>query len=359
MKSKNKNLIGGEKVFPLSILFLKKKNDIFSDYQRKFKNFFINYTFGGYFSLLSIIHDLDLAKNSYVLLPSYLCPSILKPFQDRCIKYVFYRIDANLSPDFKHIEELLNKDVKAVLFIDYMGKSQIENVLPLHSLLSKNGVKIIQDCVQTINIEEDKIYGDYAFNSFRKTTPFEGSIIISKKNMHICFEKNLPYKFIFYKRMGQILRYFHIHFNIFKPTFFLRFLEKAEELYQASVIYKFPRMNKYLIEKIDFKQLIKKHEVNYNILMEMLKPFVPRTLQCSNFEPFAFFMVVNKRNSIRKFLHENGIFCPVHWAIPNEINKATFRESHDISAKALTIPLADINESNINDLKLSLEKVML
>ncbi len=359
MTSKKNFLIGGEKVFPLSILFLKKKNDIFSDYQNNFKKFFINYTFGGYFSLLSIIHDLNLANNSYVLLPSYLCPSILKPFQDRNIKYAFYRIDANLSPDLKHIEELLNKDVKAVLFIDYMGKSQIDNVLPLHSLLSKQGVKIIQDCVQTIYIEEDKIYGDYAFNSFRKTTPFEGSVIISKNYMKILFEKKLPYKFLFYKRIGQIFRYFHIHYSIFKPTFFLRLLEKSEELYQNSVIYKFPRINKYLIKKINFEQLIKKHKFNYSILMEMLKPFVPSELQSSNFEPFAFFMVVNKRNSIRKFLHENGIFCPIHWELPNEINETDFKESHDISAKALTIPLADINKLNIKDLKLLFEKVIL
>lgn len=359
MKSKKRFIIGGEKVFPLSILFFKKKNDIFSDYEKEFKNFCINYTFGGYYSLLAIIDDLNLTKNSYVLLPSYLCPSILKPFQDRNTKYAFYRIDANLSPDINHLKELLNKDVKAVLFIDYMGKSQIENVLPLHSALAKKGVKIIQDCVQTIYIDADKIYGDYAFNSFRKTTPFEGSVIISKNKMKICFTKGLHYKFLFYKRIGQILRYFHIHYNIFKPLFFLRFIEKAEELYQAPVIYKLPRMNKYLIRKIDFKQLIEKHKVNYNILLEMFRRLVPRTLQSSNFDPFAFFMVINNRDSIRKFLNENGVFCPIHWALSNEINKADFRESHDISAKALTIPLVDINVSNLNYLKLSLEKVIL
>jgi len=358
-EKRKKNNHRRRKSFSAINFFFKNRNDIFTDYEKEFKDFNINYTFGGYHSLLAIIDDIKFKENETVLLPSYLCSSILRPFDARGVKYDFNKIDNNLTPGIHHIKQLLNATTKSIVFIDYMGKSQIDNVMPCKDMLAKQGVKIIQDCVQSIDIDPDKIYGDYAFNSFRKTTPFEGSVIISKNKMKICFTKGLHYKFLFYKRIGQILRYFHIHYNIFKPLFFLRFIEKAEELYQAPVIYKLPRMNKYLIRKIDFKQLIEKHKVNYNILLEMFRRLVPRTLQSSNFDPFAFFMVINNRDSIRKFLNENGVFCPIHWALSNEINKADFRESHDISAKALTIPLVDINVSNLNYLKLSLEKVIL
>jgi dTDP-4-amino-4,6-dideoxygalactose transaminase len=346
VKSAKRFIIGGEKVFPLSICFLKDRNNIFSDYQKEFGNFYINYTFGGYYSLLAIIDDLNLKKNDVVLLPSYLCSTLLKPFDCRGVKYDFYKVDDNLSPDFKHIERLLSSDTRAILFIDYMGKSQIENILPYRDTLMKNGVKIIQDCVQTIRIKAGEIYGDYAFNSLRKITPFEGSVILSKNEMHICFARGINRKFIFYKRTGQILRYFYLRYNIFKPDLFLRFIEKAEEAYHVPVIYNLPRTNKFLIRKIGLEQLLEKNQMNYSVLVNKFGPFIPERLRNADLKPFAFFMLVKDRDRVRRSLYEKGVFCPIHWRLPDRINKSLFQESWAISEKAITIPLTDMNDEN-------------
>lgn len=343
MKNEKRVIIGGEKVFPLSIFFLKNKNDIFTDYKKEFKDFNINYTFGGYCSLLAIIDDINFKENDTVLLPSYLCASILRPFDTRGIKYEFYKIDNNLTPDIHHIKQLLNGTTKGIVFIDYMGKSQIDNVMPWKDMLIKQGVKIIQDCVQTRKINANHVYGDYVFNSFRKTTPFEGSVILSKTKMKIAYARGTNYKFVFNKRIGQILRYFHIHYNYFKPKLFLSFIEKAEIEYQDAKIYKLPSINKALIRKIDFKKLSENHLINYNILLKQFKDFVPESLRNVDFKPFGFFMLVNNRDSVRKFLYENGIFCPIHWQLPTQVDKIIFQDSWNISEKALTIPLADID----------------
>lgn len=358
MKNEKRVIIGGEKVFPLSIFFLKNKNDIFNDYKKEFKDFNINYTFGGYCSLLAIIDDINFKENETVLLPSYLCSSILRPFDARRVKYDFYKIDNNLTPDIHHIKQCLNGTTKGIVFIDYMGKSQIDNVMLCKDMLSKQGVKIIQDCVQTININTNQVYGDYVFNSFRKTTPFEGSVILSKTKMKIAYARGIHYKFIFYKRIGQILRYYHLHYNYFKPELFLSFIEKAEIEYQDAKIHNLPSINKALIRKIDFKKLSENHLTNYNILLKQFKDFVPESLRNVDFKPFGFFMLVKDRDRVRAELHKNGIFCPIHWILPDEINKDHFKESAKMAAMEITMPLGDLDATNLNNFLTTIERAM-
>lgn len=348
----NKDLIiGGEKVFSPAFFLLKKKNDIFNEYS-KFTRYFINYTFGGFNSLLAIIDDLYINKEKeIVLLPSYLCDSIIKPFDFNCIKYIFYKIDKNLLPDILHIKELISTNVvKAILFIDYMGKSQINYITSLQMLLRDKRIKIIQDCVQTIKMEEEQFYGDYIFNSFRKITPFEGSIILSKKRMKINFVKGKNFKFLFHKRIGQFIRYAHLKYNFFKPEMFLKHFELAEKAYYIPKIYKFSSFNKKLIRRIDFNILSVRQKKNYKILIDTFEKVVLDRFKKNDFFPFGFFILINDRNRIRTILSQNKIYCPIHWVLPDQIQKDLFFESYKISLQALTIPIYGIKENELNHL---------
>lgn len=325
------------------MFFPKNQYDIFSDYERAFKHYFINYTFGGYHSLLAIIDDLNLNKDEdVVLLPSYLCETILQPFEERGVKYQFYRINKNLIPDFQHIFDLITPKTKAILFIDYMGRSQIDNVLPYSKKLLSRKIKIIQDCVQTVYMNHDKIYGDYAFNSFRKITPLEGSLVVSKKKMHISYANGINFKFIFCKRIGQLLRGLHLRYNLLKPGSFLFFINKAEKFYHNQKIYKFPRINKFLINRLNLKQLRERNQNCYRILMANFRKLTPGYLQKDDFYPFGYFMLLDNRDVARSILYKNGIFCAIHWILPESVSKNQFIESCNISSKAITIPINDL-----------------
>jgi len=359
MKIRKKIIIGGEKVFPVSMFSPKNQYDIFSDYERAFKHYFLNYTFGGYHSLLAIIDDLNLNKEKdVVLLPSYLCETILKPFEKRCVKYQFYRINKDLIPDFQHIFDLINHKTKAILFIDYMGKSQIDNVLPYYNRLLSQEVKIIQDCVQTVYMGQDKIYGDYAFNSFRKLTPLEGSLIISKTKMCIRYANGNNFKFIFYKRVGQLLRGLHLRYNLLKPDLFLFFFNKAEKFYHNKKIYKFPKINKLLIKKFNVKQLRERNQNCYRGLMANFRKLTPKYLQSDDFYPFGFFMLLDNRDYTRSILYKNDVFCPIHWDIPPIVNKDSYMDSYYVSKRTITIPLYDYDESEFEYCLESLKEVL-
>lgn len=354
----NKISIGGEKYFTLSLLFSKKQNDIFNEYEREFKDYSIQYTFGGYYSLLAIIDDLNLGKNNEcILLPSYLCDSILRPFDVRGVKYEFYKVDSNLTPDFDHITELIRSEVKAILFIDYMGLSLSKWISPFIKLFSFHGIKIIQDCVQTIQLDATQKYGDYIFNSFRKFTPFEGSVLISKTKMNINYSKNKNSSFIFYKRLGQIFRYLHIKGNIFGPRIFLSLFKISERIYQKTIVLKMPTLNRYLIEKLNLTALMNQHK-NYFVQLEILySKYLPVSFHEKNFIPFGFVLITKNRDQLRSLLASSGIYCPVHWLLPKKIDFNNHKTSFLLSNYELTIPLSDLDDISFNVLKNILNKL--
>jgi hypothetical protein len=251
----NANLIiGGEHIITPGFLFRKSKGYL-SKLIREFKNdYLVNFTFGGYYSLLAIIDAIKPAfdDDSLVLLPSYLCPTILIPFRLREIKYKFYKIDENLFVDTDYLVSILDKNVKSVFFIDYFGASQMDHLQPVLKNLKSKKIIVIQDVVQCLQINKSQLFGDYIFNSFRKFFPFEGSVLLSKENMNINFGGN-AFRFLKYKRVGQFIRYLHIKYNLFSSQHFLSFFRKAEDCYYSNHILKMPKFNLRQLEKYDIQ----------------------------------------------------------------------------------------------------------
>jgi hypothetical protein len=342
-------IIGGEKVISLSLLLSRTRNNIFADYQQRFNKYFINYTFGGHCSLLAIIDDLNLnKKKDFILLPSYLCNSIVKAFDIRLVKYKFYKVDSELIPEFSHIEEIITDDVRAILFIDYMGRNAIMSDASRLDNIKRKGIKIIQDSVQTIDISENDIYGDYVFNSFRKYLPFEGSLLLSKTELKISYSKGTNFRFLLHKRIGQIQRSFYLRFGILNPQIFLRHFLKAEEYYLTSGIFKFRSITRFLIRKIKLQELVEDHCKYYQILLAKYPDLTLKSLYRNDFRPFGFLLVSLRRNGMRDILQAKGIFCPVHWTLPEMVNRVEFMDSINLSNSVLTIPLSSIKEQNIN-----------
>jgi hypothetical protein len=273
---------------------------------------------------------------------------MLKPFDKLGVEYSFYKVDGELNPDIENIKKYINKSIKAILFIDYMGKSQKENIEPYQNLFKNAGLKIIQDCAQVIRMKADDLYGDYAFNSFRKILPIEGSILISKRPLDIKYARGVNFRFLFNKRIGQLIRYFHIKYCWFKSQSFLSFFERAESFYYPAKIFKLPWINKSLIKKIDLNELISRYRKYFDLLVNSFpKATLPR-LRSVDYNPFGFFWVTPERDDLRRFLKQNGIFCPIHWVSPKQINKNIFPESFKVSKETMTIPLSDLNDHKAN-----------
>lgn len=349
MNKDHKITIGGEKVLSFDIIFSRAKNNIFSTYNEEFKDYEINYTYGGHYSLLAIIDDLGIVHTQKkILVPSYTCSSIIDTLKIKNISYIFYKVDDQLKIDFNDVKRKYNLyDCSALLVIDYMGKSQFVNINPYLNELKKNGIKIIQDSVHSLCLNKYEIYGDYAYNSLRKILPFEGSLLISKEKMKINFATGINFKFLCNKRLGQITRYLHLTYNLFRPDTFLKFFSNAEGHYNADKIYKLYGFQKRLIEKIDLKKSTGLSRKYYNELLDKFKNYTLHTFITNDFYPFGFFLIHNNRDAILKALRKNGIFCPIHWKLNEEIDASEFSDSYKISKSCLTIPLYEMDDIKI------------
>lgn len=352
-------IIGGEHVITPKLL-LSKTTGYINSLISTFKNdYYINFTFGGFYSLIAIIDEIKLNfdSKSIVLLPSYLCPSILKPFKFRTINYKFYKVDSDLFIDNDYLASIIDENVKAIFIIDYFGISQFDRLETIIKTAKSKNILIIQDIVQCIDIASQKLYGNYIFNSFRKFFPFEGSIILSKEKMNTNFS-NSKTSFIKYKRIGQVLRYFHLKYNVLANKHFLSLFKKAEDHYYSSNILKIPRFNIKILNKIDIESVIFKQKNYFNQLYSEFSDFVPNLLHNKDICPLGFIIKLNNRNEIRQKLFELNIFSPIHWILSEEITEDHFDKSIELSNEILTIPLIGLTDKKYKYLLKTLKKII-
>jgi len=331
-------MVGGEFVLN-PLLAISHRTGQFSANGENFHDFHRYYTFGAYYSLKAILRNLDLCASEAVLLPSYLCPSILQPFQETGTKYIFYKIKEGLLPDLEDIALKLNSYVKAVLFIDYFGISYAQYLKPILEVLQVKGIQVIQDSVQAWFRTRTEIYGDIFFNSIRKYSPLEASLILSRLPLQIKYRYNYNRMFIIRKRIAQLIRYLHIEYRMFSPRRFLSGIEYFNNRYYHEGILPLPISNRYLLNRIDFKTWANIRISNYNQLKRIVQnPSVSTALSPTDV-PLGLSIQTSERDKKKRILHSYNIHCPVHWSLSAEISKKEFECSWETSEHELTLPV--------------------
>lgn len=314
------------------------------------------YTFGAYYSIKAIIEDLCCDSEEYVLLPAFLCLTIIKPFREAGIRYDFYKVKDGLLPDIEDIYLKSRKGLKAILFIDYFGFPQMEYLAETVKTLRLMGVLIIQDVVQAWIDNEQYLYGDYCFNSLRKYAPIEASVLFSKKKLAFNTNDKSIMRFIIHKRYAQLVRYLHLQFGVFNPEKFLKHFTIANEHYYQKGILKLPNVNRQLLDRLNFELMGKMRLIVYRELYTKLNLRLV-VKNDSNIVPLGAAIYLDDRNEIKTKLHEMDIHCPIHWLLPDEIDKKEHEYSWDLQSHILTLPV-NVKLSNLENYIDKLEEVL-
>lgn len=118
-----------------------------------------------YYGLLKI----DLNKNNKILIPNYICKSLLVPINKLNLNYCYYSINNNFEPDFKDIKNKLNLG-DYLLIVHYFGVAQ--NLTRILEFCKKNKIKLIEDNAHGYSGEFKKkklgTFGELGFSSPRK-----------------------------------------------------------------------------------------------------------------------------------------------------------------------------------------------
>lgn len=149
----------------------------------------------GRLALSLALKALKVSRNAKVILPTYVCPSVLKAVINHGAKPVICDIGENWVVTPKQIKPHLTKDVEAILAVHTFG-------MPADiSAIKKLGVPVIEDACQAFGLHINKTnlagtLGDFGICSFSATKCFttgEGGALIC--NSSTTYESALENKF--------------------------------------------------------------------------------------------------------------------------------------------------------------------
>jgi len=342
-----KTEIGGEFGLPVNELTGGKKNQFGNFIPAAGSRYF---TSSGRDSLSIILDMLCVNGQDEVLLPSYLCPEILSPLKDKGIKASFYRINPDLALDIDDLGRRITKNKKAVLIIHYFGFPQ-----PLEQLRKLSGghhLTIIEDLSHSFlsrvgDSTTGGFSGEFSFTSFRKLLPVaDGSLLcISKNTAPVSYRGHtLKWRvYIFLRCYAMLVKYIYSKLNFLPKSLFLSPFRLADKIlcgYRKPV--KISSFSRSLLDKFDFEDIIAKRRSNFEYLLKHWESVLVKPLfghlpfgVC----PLGFPVLTKERDYLRKELIKRGIYPPVHWNLPADVDMDEFADSWDISRHILTIPI--------------------
>jgi len=338
--------IGGEFGLPSEYLRERATNQ-FAEYTNYPRKIFLS---SGRGALRLVAKALQLGEEEEVLLPSYLCKEILKPFQMEGSRVKFYKVDETLNVDVGDVESKIGRNTRALLFIHYFGFPQ-PSTPKIRSLCTRNNVFLIEDLVQSfLTRSGGKLLGsagDVTLSSYRKWIPMPDGALLgindesfrppSIERTSRAASLHVKYRIKGLKLKGKYLKNPKFSKRIFRKVFV-----DADKLLDTTPI-EISGYSKKMLPKFDFAAIIDKRRTNFQRLLNNLKrakSVTPLHKKLPNGVcPLGFPILVKDRESVKKMLVRNRIYPPVHWKLPKEVDENEFPVSWRISNHILTLPI--------------------
>ena len=272
-----------------------------------------------------------------VYMPAYCCDSMIYPFKNRDINVVFY--------DVRYEKGAIKCDIDTTLGIDilyicnYFGFGTGVD-FGIVANMRRKGVIILYDKTHDFfnNGEPFVLISDYCFCSLRKWMGIPTGAIVSKKNGYFFRSLLKECDFVEDKRDGMRMKYFYLQGDsaIVKEDFFRLFTSFNKNLSRDYQDYLIDKTSLQLLNRQDLEQIKICRQRNAELLYEELSrlDYISMMFQYGNgCVPLFVPILVKKeiRNSLRKYLIDNNVYCPVHWSksqlLSNSIQADVFYDS--------------------------------
>ena len=254
-----------------------------------------------------------------VFVPSYCCISMLQAFIDYGLKLVFYDVTYK-SGHFSY--QLPDADRESiVLIMSYFGL-EAYSVHKIIESIHEKGAVIIEDITHSLlRKDSSSFYSDYVVASIRKWFAIPTGGWVGKRN-GLLLEK--PYlngnKAVEEKVAAMHEKYDFLMGKTKTKDHFLEAHAKFEnDLIHVDRMLKIDDLSLRLINALDIEKIISKRRNNAKILVNNLKDLSETiaTPQINFSEDVLLFLPIfieaGERDSLRSYLIERGIYCPVHW----------------------------------------------
>lgn len=257
----------------------------------------------------------ELGGVSSVLLPSWCCDSIIKPFADVGFEVRFYPVyfDGGLVQEIR-----LDSDV--LFLMDYFGYTTA-NI----DLSDYKGM-VIRDVTHSIFSTS---YSDahYYFGSLRKWCGvWTGGYAWTKDGHRLPMEKNDDYGYtgLREKTMQQKAEYIE---GMREDKNYLRAYDEAEKALEGVGIAPAADRDVELAKKLDVEFIKTQRRKNAEVLRAAFLDWLIFPNHSSKDTPMFVPILVpdGKRDELRRYLIQNEIYCPIHWPV-SKYHKLNERE---------------------------------
>ena len=257
------------------------------------------------------LESLNLKKKDIILLPEIICKEAIIPFDKLGIKYKFYNLKKNLTPDWHNIEILNTTRVKGIMMVHYFGFPN--DINKFDSFRKKQGKFLIEDYCHGLDGKYKNFtlgnIGDISVASPRKIIKIPSGGILKLNNRNLKIKKELS------KLKTKIINYNQIMFFLFKNNsiiikvkrFLNNFLEIRLYSKNKSLIFEKKKIDKFSLNILKNKsyshfERIKKYKWICEILIKNnLKPIFKIK---KNIVPWQVPFYLEKKNSNKKNLSE-------------------------------------------------------
>jgi len=289
------------------------------------------YTYSsGRAALFQILKFLQKEKNTKrILLPDYLCSSVLVPVKKLELEYVFYPIDEMLELEENALRDMY-RNGDAVLVINYYGLQDLSKTIAFIRELDDKAI-IIEDDVQAY-YEFKKPLGDvdFKFTSLRKTFAVpDGGLVKTKHQLPVI---EIPNTFGQYKAAAALLK--SMREGNFNDKIYLELFEKGESIIDDELDCGISKIAEKLFGSLDEERVKVRRLVNAKYLLKELKkrdiaPILPLT---DDHVPLFIPVYLENRNDVRQRMFQNEVFCPVHWPLEGlPLNRGAEMAEHELS----------------------------
>ncbi|MGA9398373.1 MAG: hypothetical protein WBV22_08965 [Anaerolineaceae bacterium] len=204
-----------------------------------------------------------------ILLPSYLCPTIVTTLERGGLACDYYQINMDYSID---LDDLAQKviDYQAIYFINYFG---FLHPLPVRNFLSslrQEGVIVVEDNAQAgFNNHHT---GDFILNSMRKLAAYDGGYLITPYDV-------MPYVNKYQGRPNRrlpLIREYRERLATYlfqgtgKHDELVQMYKLAENYYESDLVVEGDPQERQQIERLDWKGIKQVRRENYTYMLSLI-----------------------------------------------------------------------------------------
>ena len=310
--------LGGD--YDLRIDALRKAEHTVFDYYSSCEN--VSYFESGRSAIRQIASHLQ--KGDRILLPEFICESVIDCFRNQVIE--FYRIGLDFKVSLEDLTPRID-GARMLLLMHYFGKLQdAEDLRIIADRTKECGCIILEDATHSL-LSKKRTIGDYVVSSIRKWIPIPNGALLAvyRDPLSLSSGNGSVGPGEDSRAEGMVLKSLFLAGELdCNEEYRAIFADAEHSLEERQGIYAMTDFARFCATCVDLDDVALKRKRNFRVLGEMLETL--GVVSAIDFDgescPLVFPIRVPHRNELRKHLIHNRVYCAVHWPFDGYRNRS-------------------------------------